>query len=105
MDMSKYAKEWVNPENLSADSTKPTVAKILNAGEPQEDEQYGKSVAFAVEIEGKEFSYRPNKTSIRILAKKFGTSESSAWVNKEIGLYAIQQVVSGKVKKVIFVAA
>ena len=102
MDMSKYAKEWVNPENISADATKPTIAKITSAGEQQEDEQYGKSVAFTVEIEGREFSYRPNKTSIRIIGKKLGSMDSAIWVGKEIGLYSIQQIVNGKTKKAIF---
>lgn len=54
-----------------------------------------------VEIEGEQYKWLANKTSIRKLAKKYGT-ESENWIGKTVNLWTAQQNVGGAMKNVIY---
>ena len=55
-------------------------------------------------INSEEITWLPNKTSLRSLKKKFG-GDGVNWVDKEIKLWTIEQVVGSEVKKVVYASA
>jgi hypothetical protein len=57
-----------------------------------------------VNINGEEWDWMPNKTSLKVLIKEFG-DESDKWDGKTIGLYALDQSVAGELKKVTYAIA
>ena len=57
-----------------------------------------------LEIESEETKWLANKTSLRTLRSAFG-NDGENWVGKKIGLWTTEQVVQGKVKKVIYADA
>jgi hypothetical protein len=54
-----------------------------------------------VEIEGEQYKWLANKTSVRKLAKKY-TTESENWIGKKVNLWIAQQNVGGAMKNVIY---
>ena len=52
-------------------------------------------------INGEPISWLPNKTSLRALKKKFG-NDAANWIDKEIKLWTIEQVVGSEVKRVVY---
>lgn len=54
-----------------------------------------------VEVNGEEYQWLPNKTSLRAIITAYG-DESNDWVEKPIKLYSVDQNVSGQMKKVVY---
>lgn len=54
-----------------------------------------------VEMENEQYKWLANKTSIRKLAKKYGT-ESENWVGKTVKLWIVQQNIGGSMKNVTY---
>ena len=54
-----------------------------------------------LEMEGEEYKWLANKTSVRKLAKKYGT-DSENWIGKKVKLWLAQQNVGGVMKDVIY---
>ena len=57
-----------------------------------------------IEIDGETTKWLANKTSLRSLAKAFGT-DAENWIGKQIKLWAKDQLVQGDVKSVIYASA
>ena len=101
MDISRYASEWLNAEAISKEITNPTKAKILDEGTPVED-KFGKKIVFNIEIEGTEYKYKPNKTGLRQIIKKYG-ADTMTWLGKEIELVAVSTQIRGELRQVVVV--
>jgi len=54
-----------------------------------------------VQIQGVNFEWLPNKTSLREFVKAYG-DESDNWTDKPIKLYSVEQNVGGKIKQVVY---
>jgi len=54
-----------------------------------------------VDMDDEQYKWLANKTSIRKLAKKYGT-ESENWIGKKVSLWLAQQNVGGAMKNVIY---
>ncbi len=52
-------------------------------------------------VDGEEYQWLPNKTSLRAIIAAYG-DESNDWAEKPIKLYAVDQNVSGQMKKVVY---
>jgi len=55
----------------------------------------------ALEIDGEETKWLANKTSLRSLQGTFG-NDAENWIDKRIKLWVLEQLVQGKMKKVIY---
>lgn len=51
-----------------------------------------------------EYKWMANKTSLKVILAAYG-DESDNWVGKKLGLFRIDQAVSGKMKKVVYCVA
>lgn len=54
--------------------------------------------------EQEEYTWLPNKTSLKSIVAVHG-DESDNWIDKEIGIFLVEQNVSGKMKKVPYAIA
>ena len=57
-----------------------------------------------IELDGETTKWLANKTSLRTLAKAFGT-DAENWIGKKIKLWAKDQLVQGEDKSVIYASA
>lgn len=55
-------------------------------------------------INGEEYDWLANKTSLRTLISAFG-DDSDAWVGKKAKFYSLEQNVGGEIKKVVYATA
>jgi hypothetical protein len=54
-----------------------------------------------LEMSGEEWKWLANKTSLRSLQAAFGTNADN-WVGKTLKVWVIEQLVQGKMKKVVY---
>lgn len=54
-----------------------------------------------VEIDGDELMWTPNKTSLKAIIAVHG-DESDNWIEKSVGIFLVDQNVSGKMKKIAY---
>jgi UDP-glucose 4-epimerase len=66
----------------------------------REDDRYQLVVTLGEDM----LKWMPNKTSLKSIIAVLG-DESDAWLDKEIGIFLIDQNVSGKMKKVAYCVA
>lgn len=57
-----------------------------------------------VMVNGEEYDWLPNKTSLRSFVSVFG-DESDNWIGKKIKMYSVEQNVSGEIKQVVYAVA
>ena len=86
-------------------------ATILDEGE-YTPSQYGQRLNIGIKLpNGKEKIATMNKTSQTYMAKNFNSNpenietegvDSSEWVGKEVPIFKVKQMVSGKMKEVIY---
>jgi len=92
-----------NLGNATPKAPQEAVIKTVKFIEPEdlkfksEEGRYELSVDFGEE----EYLWMANKTSLRVFLKEWG-DESSEWIDKKIGLYALSQNVSGEMKEVVY---
>jgi len=101
MDINQYISDYVNPEEISTDQNNPTTAKILSAGEEVETD-FGVKPVFDIEINGNKCKIRFNKTSLIRLRDRLGI-DTNTWINQEIKLIAMSQMVNKQMRKTIYV--
>ena len=98
--------DFLTAEQLGdASSNKPANATIkevnfIEANDLPFESSKGR-YELALEIDGEEMKWMANKTSLRILQAAFG-NEAESWIDKEIKLYVTEQMVQGKMKKVVY---
>lgn len=100
------------PELKGTTSENPRMAKVtkveLIAAEDlpeQFEDRTNDRYQLTVELgEDAVYTWLPNKTSLKSIIAKMG-DESDNWLGKEIGIYLVEQNVSGKMKKVPYVIA
>lgn len=78
------------------------IITIRDAGQPVESE-FGTRMVFRVDVKtgGKLLSF--NQTSLNNLVDAFG-DDTTKWVDKEIKVWLVKAMVSGKLKNVIYLA-
>jgi len=83
----------------------PQIAKINKVSFVEAEELGFKSeegrYQLVVEFNDDNFEWLANKTSLKAIKSVHG-GESDVWIGKEIGLYALDQNVSGEMKKVVY---
>ena len=84
---------------------KPQIATIKNVSFVEASDLGFKSeegrFQLIVEFNDDTFEWLANKTSLKAIKSVYG-SESNDWIGKKIGLYALDQNVSGELKKVVY---
>ena len=103
MDMSKYASDWLNADQISTTDLNPTIATIMDEGTEQSskfDEK--KHVVFTIEINGSEYKYKPSRMSIRNIIKMYG-ADSMNYPGKKLRLIAVPQLIKGEMRKIVVV--
>lgn len=97
---------FLSPEVLGdADKLNPAVGiiKVVNIREAASlpFESQSDRYELLVELNGIEYNWFANKTSLRALTVKHGRA-SENWVGKKIRLWTVEQNVQGKMRKVIY---
>ena len=82
MDITEFVGNSVTVEVVKAS---PTKSLVILSGGALKDYEGKKKLCMLVEMDGKQISYTPNKTSLRAIAAKYG-NESTAWIGKPIML-------------------
>lgn len=99
------------PELQETSSKKPrgaTIRKVELVAAEDLPEQFkdrtNDRYQLTVTIGEAEYTWMPNKTSLKSIMAVH-TDESDNWLGKEIGIYLIEQNVSGEMKKVAYAIA
>jgi len=90
-------------EGATQKNPKPAVIKGIEKKKAEDLPFESKTDRYqiAVEMDGEQYKWLANKTSLRKLAKKYGT-ESENWIDKTVNLWTAQQNVGGVMKDVIY---
>ena len=90
-------------ENTTRQNPKTGIIKTINKKKADELPFESKIDRYeiGIEMEGEEYKWLPNKTSIRRLAKKFGRNSIEDWIGKKVKLYRTEQNIRGEVKGVV----
>ena len=91
MDVSGYVSNSLTLDVLTQSQSKSLV--LLNSGMAKSFPDGKTKICFLVEIDGKQMDYTPNKTTLKVMVKVWGT-ETTRWVGKRLNL--AQGVVNGK---------
>lgn len=89
--------EWVK---VGEDIKDNSLITILDGGKEVEGD-YGKRVVFAIKTENGEKIMTFNQTSLNNLVDAYG-DDSIAWANKTVKVYIVKQMVSNKLKNVVY---
>lgn len=98
--------DFLTAEQLGeANKNKPEHAKIkdikfIEANDLPFESNKGR-YELALEVDGEETKWMANKTSLRSLQGAFG-NDAESWIDKGIKLWVVEQLVQGKMKKVIY---
>ena len=95
---------FLKGEDVSHDPANPTLGVVVGVElRPKEELAFRSQedkYELALEIEGNEFVWTANKTSMRALAGKFG-KETDAWKNKPVKMWSTQQTVGKELRWVV----
>lgn len=99
---------FLKGENLGGATSKSPVEATINSVKliPAKELPYASdedALQLNVTVNGEEFDWTPNKTSLRAIIKLYD-DESDAWIGEKISLYSIEQSAFGKVQQIIYVA-
>ena len=79
--------------------------QILNEGALDDSGDFGPKMVFQVRLpKGESKNLNFNQTSMNYLIESFG-GETLDWKGKEIKVWAVSQMVSGKMRKVVYLTA
>ncbi len=98
--------DFLTAEQLGeASKNKPANAKVkeinfIEANDLPFESSKGR-YELTLEIDGEETKWLANKTSLRSLQAVFG-NDAENWIDKKIKLWAVEQLVQGKMKKVVY---
>ena len=90
---------------LGEDFNDGDLLQILNEGVLDDSGDFGPKMVFQVRLpntESKNLNF--NQTSLNYLIDSYG-SETIEWKGKEVKVWAVNQMVSGKMRKVIYLTA
>ena len=81
------------------------ILQILNEGALDDSGDFGPKMVFQVRLpNGESKNLNFNQTSMNYLIESFG-DETLDWKGKEIKVWAVSQMVSGKMRKVVYLTA
>lgn len=97
---------FLKGENLGGATSKTPVTAVIKGVKwieakdlPYESEDG--AYQLSVIVNGVDYDWTPNKTSLRQIVAKHG-DESDNWTDKEIGVYSVEQSAFGKVQQIVY---